>query len=139
MAVFVGVLNVFCCSVSLSLFLQKTLRYKHDFTDRNYDRHRKDALASERLSGSPNVVDIFAYCSNSAVFEYGRGGDIDGVLWKWDDEEEKYYVADIPAVEKVDMGACPRWFCFVFGVLPICICCLCWYLFCSIPSGKRDC
>ena len=82
----------------------KTLRYRHDFTDRNYDRHRKDALASERLSKSPNVVDIFAYCSNSAVFEYGPGGDIDAKLWPYDDEEEKYYVAEISSFDKLDMG-----------------------------------
>ena len=82
----------------------KTLRYRHDFTDRNYDRHRKDALASERLSASPNVVDIFAYCSNSAVYEYGKGGDIDNVLWPYDKQEEKYYIADIPSLEKIEMG-----------------------------------
>mmetsp|Transcript_2940 Transcript_2940/g.6362 ORF Transcript_2940/g.6362 Transcript_2940/m.6362 type:complete len:707 (+) Transcript_2940:105-2225(+) len=82
----------------------KTLRYGHDFTDRNYDRHRKDALASERLSKSPNVVDIFAYCSNSGIFEYGPGGDIDGKLWPYDKEEEKYYVGDISSSEKIDMA-----------------------------------
>ena len=82
----------------------KTLRYRHDFTDRNYDRHRKDALASERLSGSPNVIDIFAYCSNSAVFEYGKGGDIDGKLWPYDEEAGKYYVAEIPSLEKIDIA-----------------------------------
>jgi len=82
----------------------KTLRYKHDFTDRNYDRHRKDALASERLSNSPSVVDIFAYCSNSAIFEYGSGGDIEGKLWPYDDKEDKYYVADVPSSEKLDIA-----------------------------------
>jgi hypothetical protein len=49
-------------------------------------------------------VDIYAYCSNSAVFEYGKGGDIDAKLWPYDKEEEKYYVADIPSLEKVDLG-----------------------------------
>ena len=91
----------------------KTLRYEHDFTDRNYERHRKDALASERLSRSPNVVDIFAYCSDSAVFEYGRGGDIDSALWQYDEEEEKYLVRDIPSIEKIDIGVC------------VCVCCFC--------------
>ena len=33
----------------------KTLRYEHEFELRNYDRHRKDALISERLTASPNV------------------------------------------------------------------------------------
>ena len=90
----------------------KTLRWRHDFTDRNYDRHRKDALASERLSGSDHVVDIFAYCSNSAVFEYGPGGDIDRRLWPYDKKEEKHYVDDLSAAEKLDMGAwrrAPSW------------------------------
>jgi len=82
----------------------KTLRYKHEFTDRNYDRHRKDALASMRMSQSPNVVDIFAYCSNSAVFEYGKGGDIDAKIWPYDKKEGKYYVADMSSLEKIDIG-----------------------------------
>jgi len=86
------------------IVVMKTLRYRHDYTDRNYDRHRKDALASERLSKSPHVVDIFAYCSNSAIFEYGSGGDIEGKLWGWDDEEEKYYVVDMAGLEKIELA-----------------------------------
>jgi len=86
------------------LTVLKTLRYEHDFTDRNYDRHRKDALASERLSGSPYVVDIFAFCQNTAVFEYGKGGDIDGKLWPYDEEEEEHYVAELSSWEKLDMS-----------------------------------
>lgn len=86
------------------LTVLKTLRYEHDFTDRNYDRHRKDALASERLSGSPYVVDIFAFCQNTAVFEYGKGGDIDGKLWPYDAEEEEHYVAELSSWEKLDMS-----------------------------------
>ncbi|KAL3774955.1 hypothetical protein ACHAW5_007454 [Stephanodiscus triporus] len=82
----------------------KTLRYTHDFTDRNYDRHRKDALSSERLSKSPYVVDIFAYCSDSAVFEYGEGGDIDSKLWQWNNEEESYDVRSISSFEKIDIA-----------------------------------
>ena len=82
----------------------KTLRYNHDFTDRNYDRHRKDALASMRLSNSPNVVDIYAYCSNSAIFEYGDGGDVDEKLFPWDSKAKKYYVAELSSLEKIDIG-----------------------------------
>eukprot|EP00566_Odontella_aurita_P011879 CAMPEP_0113531968 /NCGR_PEP_ID=MMETSP0015_2-20120614/3789_1 /TAXON_ID=2838 /ORGANISM="Odontella" /LENGTH=383 /DNA_ID=CAMNT_0000430859 /DNA_START=455 /DNA_END=1606 /DNA_ORIENTATION=- /assembly_acc=CAM_ASM_000160 len=59
----------------------KTMRYEHDFEERNYDRHRKDALASERLTSSPNVVDIFGFCGNSGVFEFGDGGDVDEAIW----------------------------------------------------------
>ena len=86
------------------LTVLKTLRYEHDFTDRNYDRHRKDALASERLSGSPYVVDIFAFCQNTAVFEYGKGGDIDAKLWPYDEEDEEHYIAELSSREKLDMA-----------------------------------
>lgn len=86
------------------LTVLKTLRYEHDFTDRNYDRHRKDALASERLSGSPYVVDIFAFCQNTAIFEYGKGGDIDGKLWPYDEEREEHVIAELSSWEKLDMA-----------------------------------
>lgn len=65
----------------------KTIRYKHDFEDRNYDRHRRDALAMERLTWSPNVVDIYSFCGNSGIFEYAPGGDIDEMLWPQGDPE----------------------------------------------------
>eukprot|EP00804_Cyclotella_cryptica_P010718 CCRYP_005507-RC/>CCRYP_005507-RC protein AED:0.38 eAED:0.38 QI:182/1/1/1/1/1/2/1023/519 len=82
----------------------KTLRMTHDFTDRNYDRHRKDALASERLSKSPNVVDIYAYCANSAIFEYGDAGDIDSKIWPYDKKAKKHYVAELSSLEMIDLG-----------------------------------
>ena len=59
----------------------KTIRYEHDFEDRNYDRHRRDAVAMERLTASPNVVDIYSFCGNSGIFEYGNQGDIYGAIW----------------------------------------------------------
>jgi hypothetical protein len=40
----------------------KTLRYQHDFEERNYDRHRRDAVAMERLTWSPNVSSSRLYC-----------------------------------------------------------------------------
>ena len=49
--------------------------------DRNYDRHRRDALAAERLTWSPNVIDIYSYCGNSGIYELAPGGDIEEVLW----------------------------------------------------------
>jgi hypothetical protein len=86
------------------LTVLKTLRYEHDFSDRNYDRHRKDALASERLSSSPYVVDIFAFCQNTAVFEFGEGGDIDGKLWPYDEDEKVHLIAELTSWEKLDMA-----------------------------------
>ena len=59
----------------------KTMRYEHDFVARNYDRHRRDALVAGHLTKSKFVVDIYGYCGNSAVFEYGTGGDIVSAIW----------------------------------------------------------
>jgi hypothetical protein len=62
----------------------KTIRYEHQYLERNYDRHRRDALAMERLTQNPFVVDIYAYCGNSGVFEFADGGDIAEALWPHD-------------------------------------------------------
>ena len=55
----------------------KTIRYKHKYTEYNFDRHRRDALASERLTSSPRVVDMFAFCGQSGFFEYSSGGSLE--------------------------------------------------------------
>lgn len=55
----------------------KTIRYEHDFTPRNFDRHRRDAVAMERLTSSPYILDIYAFCGNSGIFEYAAGGDLE--------------------------------------------------------------
>lgn len=39
----------------------KTIRFMHDYADRNFDRHRRDAVAMERMTSSPNVVDIYSF------------------------------------------------------------------------------
>jgi len=53
----------------------KTLRYKRDFSPRLQEQQRKDAVASEKLTPSPHVVDIYGYCSMSVLNEYADGGD----------------------------------------------------------------
>jgi hypothetical protein len=65
----------------------KTMRYVHGFEPRNYDRHRRDAVAMEQLTSSQNVVDIFAFCGNSGLFEFADGGDIDASLFNSDETE----------------------------------------------------
>lgn len=59
----------------------KTLRYEHGYEARNYDRHRRDAVAMERLTRSPLVVDIYGFCGNSGIFQYANGGDISDAIW----------------------------------------------------------
>jgi hypothetical protein len=89
----------------------KTLRYEHDYEDRNYDRHRRDALATLRMTASPSVIDIYAYCGNSGIFEYAYGGDMDDIIWysdsKWNSTERLIVayqvataIADVHLVEE---------------------------------------
>ena len=59
----------------------KTIRYEHEYTERNYDRHRRDAVAMERLTASDYVMNIYGYCANSGIFEYADGGSIDDSLF----------------------------------------------------------
>ena len=70
-------------------YVLKTMRYFHSFSERNYDRHRRDAVATERLTASEHVVDIYAFCGNSGVFQYADGGDLEENVWNNDDEDEK--------------------------------------------------
>jgi Protein kinase domain len=54
----------------------KTLRMIHDFDQGNLDRHRRDALISERLTASPHILNIYGYCGNSAIYQYAKGGTL---------------------------------------------------------------
>lgn len=65
----------------------KTLRNQHDFDERNYDRHRRDAVATDRLKWSPNIIDIYSFCGNTASYEFAPGGDIEEVLFYSDTVE----------------------------------------------------
>mmetsp|Transcript_30224 Transcript_30224/g.66464 ORF Transcript_30224/g.66464 Transcript_30224/m.66464 type:complete len:874 (-) Transcript_30224:40-2661(-) len=47
----------------------KTLRLEREFYDEYYELHRKDAVAMERLTPSPYVIDIYGYCGQSAINE----------------------------------------------------------------------
>ena len=67
--------------VEYNNYVLKTMRYEHDYTQRNYDRHRRDSVAMERLSGSPSVVDTYGFCGNSGIFQYSEGGDLNDLIW----------------------------------------------------------
>lgn len=94
----------------------KTIRYEHDFEERNYDRHRRDAVAMEHLTSSNHVVDIYAYCGNSGVFQFAPDGDMYYSLWdkkdtKWTIQEKlivAYHVAvGIGDMHNVDKEGVP--------------------------------
>ncbi|KAL3808917.1 hypothetical protein ACHAXA_004685 [Cyclostephanos tholiformis] len=52
----------------------KTLRIERDFLPEYYELHRRDALAMERLTFSPYVLDIYGYCGQSAINELANFG-----------------------------------------------------------------
>lgn len=67
----------------------KTLRYRHDFTKRNHERHNRDAMSMERLTKSPNVVNIFGFCGNSGIFEYASDGDMEKAILEKEGQRQR--------------------------------------------------
>eukprot|EP00980_Cylindrotheca_fusiformis_P021774 scaffold8600_cov111-Cylindrotheca_fusiformis.AAC.6 len=61
----------------------KILQYENDYTDRNFDRVRRDSLITERASSSPYVVNIFSFCGFSQVTEFGEEGNLDDVIYDY--------------------------------------------------------
>ncbi|CAJ1933274.1 unnamed protein product [Cylindrotheca closterium] len=58
----------------------KILKYERDYSDRNFDRVRRDSLLMERASGSDYVVDTYSFCGFAQVIEYGKGGNLGDFL-----------------------------------------------------------
>ena len=51
----------------------KTLRIEREFLEEYFDLHRRDAVAMERLTFSPYVVNVFGHCGQSAINELAEG------------------------------------------------------------------
>jgi serine/threonine protein kinase len=69
----------------------KVIKSEHEVDDRNFDRHRRDALVMERLTSSPNIVDIYGFCGNTVLTEF-ISQTLEDVV-KQDDEEDEDIVA----------------------------------------------
>jgi len=54
----------------------KTLLFSKDFSPKKFDLQRLDALATERLTASPYVVNTFGFCGMSVLNEFADGGDL---------------------------------------------------------------
>ncbi|CAB9516390.1 STYKc [Seminavis robusta] len=63
----------------------KTLLYQHPWSERNQDRHRRDALATERLTASPYALNLYGYCGNTGLYEFAEGGSLEDAV---DNEKE---------------------------------------------------
>ena len=70
----------------------KTLRIDgraKNFDLRNFDRHRRDAVAMDQLTASPLVVDMYGYCSNTAIYDWGEGGDLSNIFKRQPDIDKE--------------------------------------------------
>lgn len=79
-----------------STHIVKILESDKDFSDRNFDRVRRDSLVMERASDSDYVVDIYSFCGFSQIVEYGRQGNLDQFLdERYDDlsQSQKLHIA----------------------------------------------
>jgi len=63
----------FSLSFSTPAVVLKTLRIEREFLDEYFDLHRRDAVAMERLTFSPFVVNVHGYCGQSAINELAEG------------------------------------------------------------------
>ena len=45
----------------------KIMKREHPYDQRNFQRHRRDALVMERLSSSHHLVPIYGYCANTVL------------------------------------------------------------------------
>jgi serine/threonine protein kinase len=56
-------------SIHAQSVVLKTLRIEREFLSEYYELHRRDAVAMERLTASPFVVNVYGYCGQSAINE----------------------------------------------------------------------
>ena len=49
------------------------VRFEHNFEDAHFEHDRVDAVAMERLTSSPHVINIFGFCGHSVMTEFADG------------------------------------------------------------------
>lgn len=54
----------------------KTLKFQHNFEDAHFEHDRIDAVAMERLTSSPHVINVFGFCGHSVLTEYADGSRV---------------------------------------------------------------
>lgn len=62
--------------VCLSLTPHVLHRFEHNFEDAHFEHDRVDAVAMERLTSSPHVINIFGFCGHSVMSEFADGSRV---------------------------------------------------------------
>lgn len=75
----------------------KTLRYEHDYTERNFDRHQRDSVAMERTTSSSHIMDMFAYCGHTSFGELAEGS-VSDMIWP------ETGGCDVPMKDRLDVA-----------------------------------
>lgn len=76
------------------LALKTVKRKSSEFRPKMYEKHRIDAMAMERLTSSPYVVDVFGFCGNSGLFEFSDEGNL----------SDRVDEGDIPKLDKLKLA-----------------------------------
>ena len=91
--------------IAISHYLYESFRWKDSHilgfpsAYRNFDRMRRDGLVMGELTKSKYVLDIYAFCGTSGLFEYADGGDIEETIWPSDGTE-----SHLSQLDKLHMG-----------------------------------
>ncbi|KAL7497482.1 hypothetical protein ACHAWT_005502 [Skeletonema menzelii] len=65
----------------------KIMKREHNYDQRNFQRHRRDALVMERLSSSHHLVPIYGYCANT-VLTQAISHTLDDVIYARENERK---------------------------------------------------
>jgi len=68
----------------------KVMKREHEYDQRNFQRHRRDALVMERLSSSHHLVAIYGYCANT-VLTQAISHTLDDVIYARENERKKIW------------------------------------------------
>ena len=84
------------------------MRYQHSFTPRNFDRMRRDSVTMERLTRSPFIVNLYAFCGTTGLSEFGDGGDLPDALWPPTQTTHTTETIVLSQMDKLRIGTCRK-------------------------------
>jgi len=73
---------------NISPIALKTMHRELKFNAYNYDKHRMDAVATERLTSDPFVMDIYGFCGLSSLNEFANEGTLHDYIFDDENSDE---------------------------------------------------
>jgi serine/threonine protein kinase len=75
-------------------------RFQHNFEDAHFEHDRIDAVAMERLTASPHVINVFGFCGHSVITEYADGSRVGELA----DKSKKRWLARLRIARDIANG-----------------------------------